>query len=53
MELFQLQSLKLPCKRFSCRFGQCENLIVNNVLNYTCHCIKVNKFESEKVILNN
>ena len=36
-----LPSLKLPCKRFSCRFGNCENLILNNVLNYTCHCVRV------------
>lgn len=37
----ELPSLRLPCKRYSCRFGNCENLIVNNVLNYTCHCVRV------------
>ncbi|CAF0718096.1 unnamed protein product, partial [Brachionus calyciflorus] len=36
----KLPVLRLPCKRFSCRFGNCENLIVNNELSHSCHCVR-------------
>lgn len=37
-------SVRLPCRRFSCRFGNCENLLIEDKLNHTCHCIKVENF---------
>ncbi len=31
-------NFKLPCKRSTCRYGSCENVIQDNVLTYECHC---------------
>jgi len=46
----QIPNVRMPCRKTSCRFGSCENLLIDDKLNFTCHCVKVDNFQM-KIIL--